>query len=467
MILKLVVPADFEFSRYAILGNSVAICTKVVSMKPSLRYLVFIFSIAATVQISLKTSAKETQSRETSKAKTNSIMWRYDGNGNFPAIIPPSQWSSNKTILWKSTVDAGGYSSPIVVKDKVFVTAEMGSLICLDLTNGKTLWKKDLFSKESKDIPEDLSKRLMRGCGGDSKQSTPTPASNGEFVFYINAMGLCACYDLDGNQKWIQIIETAKEEEHFSSSPIFIKDQIILSWGCLLSLNAKDGSTLWKAAKAKPTHGTPTITKIGGDEIIVTPGGDIVKLADGEIICSGLFESLYTTPLIHNNILYMIDSESKAFELPTKLTKNMKLKELWKTNLTGTVMASPSYKDGLIYTTENQRCILYVIDSKTGKILTSSKTLDETTKKEKTDPGIKIDGLIPAKYVYASPVLSEKYAYFFDDAGTTAVLELGPNYKPVGINKIDDALVGTPFFINDKIIIRGSETIYCIGGKNQ
>jgi hypothetical protein len=145
----------------------------------------------------------------------------------------------------------------------------------------------------------------------------------------------------------------------------------------------------------------------------------------------------------------------------------MKLKELWKTNLTGTVMASPSYKDGLIYTTENQRCILYVIDSKTGKILTLSKTLDETTKKEKTDPGIKIDGLNPAKYVYASPVLSEKYAYFFDDAGTTAVLELGPNYKPVGINKIDDALVGTPFFINDKIIIRGSETIYCIGGKNQ
>ncbi len=436
-------------------------------MKPSLHYLVFIFSIAATVQISLKTSGKETLSLETSKAKANAIMWRFDGTGNFPDIIPPKQWSSSKTILWKSTVDVGGYSSPIVVKDKVFVTAEMGSLVCLDLTNGKTLWKKDLFSKESKDIPEDLSKRLMRGCGGDSKQSTPTPASNGEFVFYINAMGLCACYDLDGNQKWIQIIETAKEEEHFSSSPIFIKDQIILTWGCLISLNAKDGTTSWKATKAKPTHGTPAITKIGGEEVIVTPGGDMVKLADGEIICSGLFESLYTTPLIHNNNLYLIDSESRALELPTKLTKGMKIRELWKTNLSGTFMASPSLRDGLIYTMENQRCRLYVLDAKTGKVLTSSKTLDETTRKEKPEPGIKIEGLNPAKYVYASPVLSEKHAYFFDDAGTTAVLELGPNYKPVGINKIDDALVGTPFFINDKIIIRGSETIYCIGGKNQ
>jgi len=46
--------------------------------------------------------------------------------------------------------------------------------------DGRILRKKDLVSKVSKDIPADLSKRLMRGCGGESKQSTPTPARNGE-----------------------------------------------------------------------------------------------------------------------------------------------------------------------------------------------------------------------------------------------------------------------------------------------
>lgn len=152
------------------------------------------------------------------------IMWRFDGNGRFPNIHPPTEWRQDKNILWKTPVEIGGYSSPIVVRDKVFVTAEMGSLSCLDIADGKVLWKKDLFSKDSKDIPADLSKKLMRGCGGDSKQSTPTPTSNGKLVFYINAMGLCACYDLQGNQKWIRIIETAEDEEHFSASPVFAGD---------------------------------------------------------------------------------------------------------------------------------------------------------------------------------------------------------------------------------------------------
>ena len=200
------------------------------------------------------------------------VMWRFDGNGRFPDIRPPSTWQGDKSVLWKTSVEVGGYSSPIVVKDRVFVTAEMGSLICLDIADGKVLWKKDLFSKDSKEIPADLSKKLMRGCGGDSKQSTPTPASNGELVFYVKAMGLCACYDLQGNQKWIRIIETAEDEEHFSSSPVFVGDQIILSWGGLVALNAKDGKTLWTAADAKPTYGTPR-SPGSAAKPSVTPGG--------------------------------------------------------------------------------------------------------------------------------------------------------------------------------------------------
>ena len=268
--------------------------------------------LVAALEAPLKAEDSKTIPAAAAKtAEAVNIMWRFDGNGRFPNIHPPCEWSAGRNILWKTPVEIGGYSSPIVAGDKVFVTAEMGSLVCLDVADGKILWKKDLFSKDSKDIPADLSKRLMRGCGGESKQSTPTPASNGDLVFYINAMGLCACYDLQGKQKWIRIIETAEDEEHFCSSPIFAGDRIILSWGCLLALNAKDGRTLWKAADAKPTFATPTIAKIGGEAVAVTPAGDIVRLADGEILCSGLFAANYTTPLVEGNALYVIDVKAK------------------------------------------------------------------------------------------------------------------------------------------------------------
>lgn len=408
---------------------------------------------------------KSAQPAAAQAGEANNIMWRFDGNGRFPNIHPPSEWRDDKNILWKTPVDIGGYSSPIVARDKVFVTAEMGSLVCLDVADGKVRWKKDLFSKDSKDIPVDLSIKLMRGCGGDSKQSTPTPTSNGALVFYINAMGLCACYDLQGNRKWIRIIETADDEEHFTSSPIFAGDRIILSWGCLLALSAKDGSTLWKAADAKGAHGTPAIAKIGGVEVAVTPAGDIVRLVDGEILCAGLFESTYVTPLIEGNVLYVIDAKARALELPTKAEKGMRLKELWKSRLGGTFMASPIYRDGLIYTIENQKCRLHILDAKTGEALTVTRVVGEKTKAEKIEPGVKIEGLARAQYAYASPAAAERTVFFFDDAGNTAVLELGRAYRLVRVNKLADGFVGTPFFIKDKIIIRGSRTVYCVGEK--
>ncbi len=431
-------------------------------MRPTLRAF-----LPGVLLVVLVAAGQTVQTGEDPKAgKAVNIMWRFDGNGRFPNIHPPSEWRRDKNILWQTPVGIGGYSSPIVARDKVFVTAELGSLVCLDLANGKILWKKDLFSKDSTDIPADLSKKLMRGCGGDSKQSTPTPTSNGQLVFYINAMGLCTCYDLQGNQKWIRIIETAEDEEHFSSSPIFVGDRIILSWGCLLALDAKDGKTLWKAPDAKPTHGTVAIAKIGGEEVAITPAGDIVRLANGEILCAGLFKSIFTTPLIEGNVLYVIDAQARALELPAKAEKGMRLKELWKTKLSGRFMASPIFRDGLIYTIESQKRRLHVLDAKTGEVLTVTRVVDEATKAEKIESGLKIEGLAPAHFTYASPVAAQKNVFFFDDAGNTAVLEFGRKHRLVRVNKVEDGFVGTPFFIDDKIIIRGSRSVYCIGEKH-
>jgi outer membrane protein assembly factor BamB len=427
----------------------------------------FVFLLVAAAPLGLKAGdPKSAQTTPTRPGEAVSVTWRFDGNGRFPNIHPPTEWGRDKNVLWKTKVDVGGYSSPIVVKNKVFVTAEMGSLICLDLANGKILWKKDLFGKESKDIPPELSQKLMRGCGGDSKQSTPTPTSNGELVFYINAMGLCACYDLQGNQKWIRIIETAQDEEHFSSSPIFAGERIILSWGCLLALNAKDGRTLWKASEAQPTYGTPAIAKIGTEEVAITPAGDIVKLSNGAILCSGLFKSSYTTPVVEGNVLYVIDSRARALELPARADKTMRLKELWKTTLAGKFMASPVYRDGLFYSIENQKCRLHVIEAKTGKDVTAARAGDESAPAEKAESGAKLKGLAPARYAYASPAAAGKNVFFFDDAGNTAVLEVGARDRVLRINKLEDAIVGTPFFFKDKIIIRGARTVYCIGEKH-
>jgi len=45
-------------------------------------------------------------------------MWRFDGNGRFPNIHPPTIWRGDTNILWKTPVEGGRYSSPIVVRNR-------------------------------------------------------------------------------------------------------------------------------------------------------------------------------------------------------------------------------------------------------------------------------------------------------------------------------------------------------------
>ena len=257
------------------------------------------------------------------------IMWRFDGNGRFPNIHPPSEWRRDRNILWKSPVEVGGYSSPVFVGDRIILRDR-----------------------------EDRRRSGRHHAGRRHREAGQ-----------------------------------------------------------------------WRD------------------------------------LCAGLFEATYTTPLIEGNVLYVVDAEARALELSAKAEKGMQLRECWRTKLRGEFMASPIYRDGLFYTSDCQKCRLYIIDARTGEVLTVTQVVDKETQARKSVPGVKIDGLATARYTYASPVAAERGGFFFDDAGHTAVLELGREYRLTRVNKLEDACIGTPFFVDDKIIIRGSKTVYCIGVK--
>ncbi|MEI8242684.1 MAG: PQQ-binding-like beta-propeller repeat protein, partial [bacterium] len=65
--------------------------------------------------------------------------WRGDGTGQHPSATPPLGWSDTSNVAWKATV-GGSYSSPVVVGDRVMVTAEPDRVLCLNVGDGKVLW---------------------------------------------------------------------------------------------------------------------------------------------------------------------------------------------------------------------------------------------------------------------------------------------------------------------------------------
>ena len=77
-----------------------------------------------------------------SVSQAETYGFRRDGTGNFPEATPPTTWSADKNVVWKTPMPAAGEASPILVGDKIFVTAEMDSLICVNAADGKILWQK-------------------------------------------------------------------------------------------------------------------------------------------------------------------------------------------------------------------------------------------------------------------------------------------------------------------------------------
>jgi outer membrane protein assembly factor BamB len=76
------------------------------------------------------------------------VGWRGDGSGRYPGATPPMSWErrtngngyTTKGIAWMTPLPNSGVATPIVVGEKIFLTAEVSDLICLDKRTGKILW---------------------------------------------------------------------------------------------------------------------------------------------------------------------------------------------------------------------------------------------------------------------------------------------------------------------------------------
>ncbi|MDP6943466.1 MAG: PQQ-binding-like beta-propeller repeat protein [Myxococcota bacterium] len=66
--------------------------------------------------------------------------WLGDGTGHFAGTSVPKGWSAAKPGGWSTRMPAWGNASPVVVGDRIVVTAEPLSVVCVSASKGKILW---------------------------------------------------------------------------------------------------------------------------------------------------------------------------------------------------------------------------------------------------------------------------------------------------------------------------------------
>lgn len=271
--------------------------------------------------------------------------------------------------------------------------------------------------------------------------SAPTPVTNGKEVFVAFGNGLVACFDLEGNRKWLKLIEHTNLAFAHSSSPILVGDKLVIHFTDLIALDPKTGNEAWRL-KTPAGWGTPLVTRIGNVDVIFTPKGTMVRASDGTLLADKLGNCGANSPILHNGIVYYAHGNAIAYRLPDSVAEPpVKLPPLWKGRVksAGYGFCSPVIHQGLIYAANDQG-ILTVLDAATGT----------TVYEERVNLGGSI---------YPSISAAGNRIYVSSDNGATVVLQPGREFKELARNKLES--------FRSSLVFEGkrmtAKNLYCIG----
>jgi outer membrane protein assembly factor BamB len=430
--------------------------------------------------------------------------WRNDGGGIYPDATPLTTWSPESNILWKTQLPAWGNSSPVLVGDRIVVTAEPYTLLCLDANTGAVLWQRnhdytDLVAADEgpaiqqaiqegqqkqgemrkaqqrirrlkqtlQDTPDDeAAKTELAGLEKtvadlqatlqpyadawyrvpdtrpENGYASATPVSDGERVAAVFGNGVVACYDLEGNRLWARVVEKPTHVWGHSTSPVISGSSLLVHIKNVTSLDISTGAQLWQTA-APEIWGSLALTTVGETPIVITAKGDALRVSDGVVLARSVASLEYGTPTVAGDVVYFAEMNGKAIKLGALNGDVLETSVLWQmTPRKDRYYASPVISDGLVYVC-NQAGLLTVVDASSG----------QTVYEQPLDLG---------GAVYPSPTLAGGLLFISSDNGTTAVIRPGRTFELVGTNNLEP-FRGSAVFSGGRQYIRGQQNMICIG----
>jgi outer membrane protein assembly factor BamB len=441
-----------------------------------------------------------------------------NGSGQATGSTFPTEFSQTKNMLWRTALPRG-HSSPIIWKDRIYLTAFKGDAlftIAIDRTTGKQLWERQ--------APETKTKIVDKR----NNPASPSPAleENRVYVFFPD-YGLIA-YDSDGKELWQKPLGPFNNIYGMGASPVIYNDLLLLAvdqsrGSHLLAVEKRTGRERWKTPRPEATsgHATPIIWRApNGRDQILLPGSFLLTAydpANGEKLwwVRGLSWEIKSTPVIADGVIYVNGYGSPEGDPGRKIVLPP-ADEVWVTadaDKDGTLSKAEFPKgppagwfavadldtNGVIAKPEWEY-IRAALDSENGMLairLGGSGDMTEKSVQWKyqravpqlpspivfqkvlymvNDGGIvttlnpetgelikqgRLTGALGA--YYSSPVAAGGHLYFTSERGAVAVLPPGGDLTPMVVNDLGEDTYATPAFADGKIYIRTVEALYAFG----
>lgn len=372
------------------------------------------------------------------------------GTGFAPGRDLPTQFSDTENVAWKVPLPGTGPSSPIVVAGRVLVTAATGPrqdrlhLLAFEAATGKLVWERQLWA---------TGHTLCNPFGG---VAGPTPASDGQHVFAFYSSNDLACFDLDGNLKWLRGLAyerpLTRNDVGMASSPVVVGDTVVVQMenqGCswATGIDAATGQTRWCIERDREATWTTPVVLRGP-----SPEKDLVLLQSRSRISAHEPRSgkqvwsweencsTISSAVVDGDRVYVPSGGLTAFRFdPARRTAQ----RLWQEPRLAPVNASPVVHGGAVYVIRSPS-ILVCADASTGAVRWQ----------------LRLRGPI-----WATPVLVEDHLYAVSHGGLVQVVRLGSegqDGKLVGTGQLDEGILATPAVADEAIYFRSNRHLWKI-----
>jgi outer membrane protein assembly factor BamB len=443
-----------------------------------------------------------------------------NGSGHATGASYPTEFGATKNLLWKTPLPKG-HSSPIVWRDRIYLTAFRGDdlfTIAINRADGKILWERQAPTTKTKVV----DKR--------NNPASPSPALEDNRIYtFFPDYGLIA-YDEEGQEQWQLPLGPWDNIYGMGASPVIVGDLLVLACdqsngSFLLALDKRTGKERWRTPRpeAKSGHATPILWKApdGSDQILL-PGSFLLtgydaRTGEKKWWVRGLSFEIKSTPVIHGDMIY-INGYGAPENDPGRKINVPPADEVWPTadadrNGLLTQAEFPKYSAAFWFTVadlnsngsltkEEWEYYRAALDSENGMLaikLGGSGDTTETAVRWKyqravpqlpspivfndvlymvNDGGIvttlnpqtgelikqgRLTGALGA--YYASPVAGGGHLYFASERGAIAVLPPGGDLTPLVVNDLMEDVYATPALVDGKIYIRTVEHLYAFGTK--
>ncbi len=373
-----------------------------------------------------------------------------------------------KGVAWKIELPGRGCSTPIVVGDALLLTTPVDgndALISYDL-EGKEKWRL-VYGEEIKGRGQRV------GSGANS-----SPVTDGEHVFGYFKSGRVVGATVAGKKLWEMNLQERYGKDHLwwdqGTSPVMAGGNLVVAVmqtegnSYLVSLDAKTGKEIWKTERKYDvpkengdSYTTPHVIEIDGVEMIISFGADRLtghESKSGKLLwtCAGQNpknENNWRTiaSSVYSDGVVVVPHGRGSWMMGVKVGGSGDITEsavLWRKKMTAPDSASPVVQDGKVFMlvdSGKSRGLVKCLEAESGNVLWESKLPKS------------------AKTFYASPLLVGNQLCLPREDGVVFIAEVTEKgLGKITENKMGEAMIASPIYVNDSLILRGSKHLWCL-----